>query len=254
MCCPRCGSATRGRGGIPITRSRACGWTVTGSSATTPGPVRWCWSGTARLHRTADRLQSGGAVVLRERNEQSAPVRWVERHPVPEGRDQRLPATRRGHGQPRAHRHQGRTALHRDGPTRRDEGDQGPAVGVPHPALDTDPSGLETAPIDLTSAFDAVAAARKAEADEFYASVIPADHPADEALVARQAFAGLLWGKQFFHYDVKRWLAGDPGQPAPPPGRGNIRGSRPGTWRSTASRSRTSIRNSPNHNWCCCRP
>ena len=127
MCCPRCGSATRGRGGIPITRSRACGWTVTGSSATTPGPVRWCWSGTARLHRTADRLQSGGAVVLRERNEQSAPVRWVERHPVSEGRDQRLPATRRGHRQPRAHRHQGRTALHSDGPTRRDEGDQGPA-------------------------------------------------------------------------------------------------------------------------------
>ena len=33
-------------------------------------------------------------------------------------------------------------------------------------------------------------------------------------MVARQAFAGLLWGKQFFHYDVKRWLAGDPGQPA----------------------------------------
>ena len=101
-------------------------------------------------------------------------------------------------------------------------------VGVPHPALDTDPSGLETAPIDLTSEFDAVVAARKAEADEFYASVIPAEHPADEALVARQAFAGLLWGKQFFHYDVKRWLAGDPGQPAPPPGRGNIRN---GQWR-----------------------
>ena len=99
---------------------------------------------------------------------------------------------------------------------------------MPHPALDTDPSGLETAPIDLTSAFDAVVATRKAEADEFYASVIPADHPADEALVARQAFAGLLWGKQFFHYDVKRWLAGDPGQPAPPAGRGKIRN---GQWR-----------------------
>ena len=36
----------------------------------------------------------------------------------------------------------------------------------------------------------------------------------------RQAFAGLLWSKQFFHYDVERWLDGDPGQPAPPPGRG----------------------------------
>ena len=101
-------------------------------------------------------------------------------------------------------------------------------VGVPHPALDTDPSVLETAPIDVASAFDAVVAARKAEADEFYASVMPADCPADEVVVARQAFAGLLWGKQFFHYDVKRWLAGDPGQPAPPPGRGAIRN---GQWR-----------------------
>ena len=66
-------------------------------------------------------------------------------------------------------------------------------------------------------------AARKAEADAFYATAIPAPIPAEEALVARQAFAGLLWGKQFFHYDVKRWLAGDPGQPPPPPGRGDIR-------------------------------
>ena len=32
----------------------------------------------------------------------------------------------------------------------------------------------------------------------------------------RQAFAGLLWSKQFYHYDVLRWLEGDPGQPAPP--------------------------------------
>ena len=39
----------------------------------------------------------------------------------------------------------------------------------------------------------------------------------------RQAYAGLLWSKQFFHYDVDRWLNGDPGQPAPPPGRGEIR-------------------------------
>ena len=35
----------------------------------------------------------------------------------------------------------------------------------------------------------------------------------------RQAFAGMLWGKQFYHYDVDRWLDGDPAQPPPPPGR-----------------------------------
>jgi hypothetical protein len=67
--------------------------------------------------------------------------------------------------------------------------------------------------------FDDVLAARRAEADEFYAEVIPAGAGADERLVARQAFAGMLWGKQFYAYDVRRWLAGDPAQPPPPPER-----------------------------------
>jgi len=37
--------------------------------------------------------------------------------------------------------------------------------------------------------------------------------------VQRQAFAGMIWSKQFFHFDVPRWLEGDPGHPAPPTGR-----------------------------------
>ena len=45
----------------------------------------------------------------------------------------------------------------------------------------------------------------------------------------RQAFAGLLWSKQFYHYDVARWLDGDPGQPPPPPKRKDIRNGR---WRN----------------------
>ena len=53
-------------------------------------------------------------------------------------------------------------------------------------------------------------AAREREADEFYAELTPASASADEALVLRQAFAGMLWSKQFFHYDVRRWLEGDP--------------------------------------------
>jgi Glycosyl hydrolase family 63 C-terminal domain len=57
---------------------------------------------------------------------------------------------------------------------------------------------------------------RKQEADEFYASVMPAELSADEKHVQRQAFAGMLWGKQFFYYDVKRWLDGDPTEPPPP--------------------------------------
>jgi hypothetical protein len=54
------------------------------------------------------------------------------------------------------------------------------------------------------------------EADEFYAGVIPATLSADAGNVMRQALAGLLWSQQFFHYDVRRWLSGDPGNPQPP--------------------------------------
>jgi hypothetical protein len=57
---------------------------------------------------------------------------------------------------------------------------------------------------------------RIADADEFYAGVIPADLSDDARNVMRQALAGLLWSKQFYHYDVRRWLMGDPAQPPPP--------------------------------------
>jgi glycogen debranching enzyme len=59
-------------------------------------------------------------------------------------------------------------------------------------------------------------AARRREADEFYGTVIPATLSDDGRRVMRQALAGLLWSKQFYHYDVRRWLAGDPATPAPP--------------------------------------
>ena len=55
--------------------------------------------------------------------------------------------------------------------------------------------------------FDEVLAARRREADEFYASVIPPSLDADAANVMRQALAGMLWSKQFYNYDVDRWLA-----------------------------------------------
>ncbi|MEA2264833.1 MAG: hypothetical protein QOE27_416, partial [Solirubrobacteraceae bacterium] len=73
--------------------------------------------------------------------------------------------------------------------------------------------------------FDAVMAAREAEADEFYAELTPAGASADEALVLRQAFGGMLWSKQFFHYNVRRWLDGDPAEPAPPASRRTGRNS-----------------------------
>ena len=67
--------------------------------------------------------------------------------------------------------------------------------------------------------FDAIVATRLREADAFYASIHAPHLTEDERLVQRQAFAGLLWSKQFYHFDVHRWLVGDPAQPSPPPER-----------------------------------
>ncbi|HJR58734.1 MAG TPA: hypothetical protein VJ813_05035 [Vicinamibacterales bacterium] len=64
--------------------------------------------------------------------------------------------------------------------------------------------------------FDKVFDVRLREADEFYATVIPPDLSADAAMVMRQSLGGLLWSKQFYHYVVRDWLAGDPGLPPPP--------------------------------------
>ena len=67
--------------------------------------------------------------------------------------------------------------------------------------------------------FDKTLDQRRRESDEFYATVIPAKLSEDSQLVMRQAIAGMLWCKQWFHYDVGRWLAGDPTGPPPPESR-----------------------------------
>ncbi len=64
---------------------------------------------------------------------------------------------------------------------------------------------------------------RVREADEFYDTVIPRRLSDDGKRVMRQALAGLLWSKQFYHYDVRRWLEGDPACPLPPAARRNGR-------------------------------
>ncbi len=74
----------------------------------------------------------------------------------------------------------------------------------------------------LTSPFEPaprVFAARIQEADAFYDSIQRSTQTDDERSVQRQAFAGLLWSKQFYHYSVDRWLDGDPEQPEPPASR-----------------------------------
>ena len=78
----------------------------------------------------------------------------------------------------------------------------------------------------LDAAFTRVVHQRRAEADEFYAELTPAAASADEAAVMRQAFAGMLWSKQFYYYEVARWLDGDPTQPRPPAQRKSGRNAR----------------------------
>jgi mannosylglycerate hydrolase MGH1-like protein len=68
----------------------------------------------------------------------------------------------------------------------------------------------------LTREFDETFALRTREADAFYEQVTPFALPEDMRNVQRQAFAGMLWNKQSYHYFVDRWLSGDPAGPQPP--------------------------------------
>ncbi|MEM9882282.1 MAG: glucosidase [Planctomycetota bacterium] len=80
------------------------------------------------------------------------------------------------------------------------------------------PEGATSSPSELVKpdAFDAVFTDRLAEADAFYDVVIPGHVPDDQRNVSRQAYAGLLWTKQFYHYIIEAWLGGDPKTPPPP--------------------------------------
>ena len=95
----------------------------------------------------------------------------------------------------------------------------------------TRPAGPESqAPRNWSGAsFTDTMNARRQEADAFYATLTPTGTSEAEASVMRQAFAGMIWGKQFYPYQVSRWLDGDPGQPVPPPQRLTGRNS---SWRT----------------------
>jgi len=95
-----------------------------------------------------------------------------------------------------------------------------------HYQLSLAPGGSATVRLRLTTShfnvshafldFQDVLALRQQEANEFYETVTPQDLSADARNVMRQGFAGMLWSKQFYHYVVKDWLKGDPGNPPPP--------------------------------------
>lgn len=82
-----------------------------------------------------------------------------------------------------------------------------------------DPDQPDTPTDAFGSEFDEIITQRKREADEFYAAIQPPQLPPEQRTIQRQAYAGMLWSKQFYHYIVEQWLEGDPAQPPPPPER-----------------------------------
>jgi hypothetical protein len=82
----------------------------------------------------------------------------------------------------------------------------------PQPSIVHRPSSM----VHQFADFDAIFAQRQSEADAFYAGLQSPGMDEDTRRVQRQAFAGMLWSKQFYYYDVDEWLRGDPGQPPPP--------------------------------------
>lgn len=102
-----------------------------------------------------------------------------------------------------------------------------------HYVLEVEPGASEQICVRLCPAQDDAASlgtdfhetieVRRQEADAFYHEIAPPTLDPDSCLVQRQAFAGLIWSKQFYCYVVNSWLKGDPGMPSPPPGRDRIR-------------------------------
>ena len=104
-----------------------------------------------------------------------------------------------------------------------------PAGGTAELRLRLRPRGKAKAPAAFGNNFADTVAARRGEADEFYGELTPKTASEDEALVMRQAFGSLLWSKQMYYYDVRRWLDGDPAEPTPPASRQHGRNSK---WRN----------------------
>ena len=93
-------------------------------------------------------------------------------------------------------------------------------IASPRPA---DRNDQVPAANDFGAGFDHLFELRQKETDDFYASRVPKDISEDARSVMRQALSGMMWSKQFYHYDVLTWLTGDPGQPPPPEERWNGR-------------------------------
>ncbi|MBI4580890.1 MAG: glucosidase, partial [Planctomycetes bacterium] len=125
-----------------------------------------------------------------------------------------------------------------------------------HYVLDAPGGGEATVSLRLTAekeargptfgrSFDRVFQSRIAEADEFYAPVITAESD-DAGNVSRQAYAGLLWSKQFYHYVVEDWFKGDPNMPPPPESRAHGRNA---DWKHLYNRDVLSVPDKWEYPW-----
>jgi len=94
--------------------------------------------------------------------------------------------------------------------------------------------------------FERIFSARIGEADEFFDSLCPPKQSQAERNVVRQAYAGLLWSKQFYHYVVEDWLNGDPSMPTPPEGRKHGRNAE---WKHLFSRDIISMPDKWEYPW-----
>ena len=128
---------------------------------------------------------------------------------------------------------------------------------APHYILNIPAGGTEVIRLRLSSekdapsqplgaCFDAIFQARISEADEFFDSLCPQKQNDAERVVVRQAYAGLLWSKQFYHYVVEDWLRGDPG--FPPPAEGRLQG-RNAEWKHLFSRDVISMPDKWEYPW-----
>ncbi|MBX3356941.1 MAG: glucosidase [Phycisphaeraceae bacterium] len=103
-----------------------------------------------------------------------------------------------------------------------------------------------TPPAPFSPEFEAAFSRRKAEADEFYSHRIRGDLGNERSMVSRQAYAGLLWSKQYYNYIVDVWLKGDPAEPTPSPERERGRNSE---WRQVFCRDVISMPDSWEYPW-----
>ncbi|MGH7070524.1 MAG: MGH1-like glycoside hydrolase domain-containing protein [Acetobacteraceae bacterium] len=105
---------------------------------------------------------------------------------------------------------------------------------------------LRAAGMPEFAGYDAVVAERRQEADAFYGGLQSSIQDADLRMVQRQAFAGMLWSKQFYYFDVAEWLDGDPRQPSPPERR---KGGRNSAWRHLSAKDIVSMPDKWEYPW-----